>query len=186
MSKETYRNKYKRFRESISDKDLEDKSLAIANNVLSLDIWDYSFYHIFLPIQKLREVNTEYILSILNGKDKNIVISRSDLQNRTMSSILLTDNTIIKPNKWGIPEPIGGIPIAEHQLEVIFVPLLAFDLQGHRIGYGKGFYDRFLATCPKNILKIGLSLFEAESKLPSTQDDIQLTHCITANKIHQF
>ncbi|RXG33149.1 5-formyltetrahydrofolate cyclo-ligase [Leeuwenhoekiella marinoflava] len=186
MDKAFFRKKYKSLRESLSLEECDNKSIDIANQLLKLPIWNVEFYHIFLTIEKLKEVNTDYILNILNGKDKNSVIAQSDFTNSTMRHFLLTDNTLIKVNNWGIPEPQGGIVIDPSQLDVVFVPLLAFDAKGNRLGYGKGFYDRFLSSCKPDCLKIGLSFFEAEKELPADNNDIKLTHCITPNKIHTF
>jgi 5-formyltetrahydrofolate cyclo-ligase len=104
-----------------------------------------------------------------------------------MSHILLTDSTTIKKNKWHIPEPVNGITITPEQIDVVFVPLLAFDEQGHRVGYGKGFYDKFLAMCKPETLKIGLSFFESEKKITDVyQGDIILDYCVTPNDIYTF
>jgi 5-formyltetrahydrofolate cyclo-ligase len=78
------------------------------------------------------------------------------------------------------------VQIEASKLEVIFVPLLAFDKVGHRVGYGKGFYDGFLKNCP-NAVKIGLSFFEADEKIKDIHpDDIALDYCLTPNQIYQF
>jgi 5-formyltetrahydrofolate cyclo-ligase len=77
--------------------------------------------------------------------------------NFDLSHILLTDATPIKPNSYGIPEPTGGIAVSPATIEVVFVPLLAYDINGNRIGYGKGYYDRFLAQCDPKCNFIGLS-----------------------------
>jgi 5-formyltetrahydrofolate cyclo-ligase len=187
MLKKEIRELYKEKREKISQDELEEKSLKIANNLLGLSIWEYSFYHLFLRIQHLKEVNTEYILHILNGKDKNVVISKSDFKTLEMQHFLLTDSTPIQLNKWKIPEPINGIEIKTEQLEVVFVPLLAFDKNGHRIGYGKGFYDRFLENCKPSILKIGLSFFEVEETLfEALPTDIPVDYCVTPEQVYEF
>ena len=109
------------------EKDVDDLSLQIANSVLKLPIWEHSFFHVFLTIESLKEVLTEPIISILSGKDKHIVVSKSDFKTRTMSHVLLQDNTILKPNSWNIPEPENGISINDTQIEVVFLPLVAFD-----------------------------------------------------------
>src|SRR5690606_31403058 len=140
--------------------EVESKSLEIANKCLELPIWQHSNYHIFLSITEKGEINTEYLLHILQGKDKNIVVPKTNFKTQTLSHFLLTDNTIIKKNKWGIPEPEDGIPFPEEKIDVVFVPLLAFDKKGNRVGYGKGFYDRFLKLCKPDVIKIGLSLFD--------------------------
>ena len=72
------------------------------------------------------EVDTEAILTLLQGKDKQVVIPRMEAEN-SLAHILLTDATLIRPNAWGIPEPVGGIEVPVNTLEVVFVPLLAYD-----------------------------------------------------------
>jgi 5-formyltetrahydrofolate cyclo-ligase len=127
MLKKELRQKYKAMRNQLSENDLEEMSLAIANKVLTLPIWKKTYFHIFLPIIEHKEVNTEYILHLLSGKDKEIIISKSDFQTREMTHFLLTDNTKIKKNQYNIPEPIDGIEVPTHKIDVVFVPLLAFD-----------------------------------------------------------
>ncbi|MNY64409.1 5-formyltetrahydrofolate cyclo-ligase family protein [compost metagenome] len=70
---------------------------------------------------------------------------------------------------------------------MVFVPLLAFDIHGNRIGYGKGFYDKFLAECKPETIKIGLSFFEAVNQIDDVfESDIKLDYCVAPEKIYQF
>ncbi|GAA4275901.1 5-formyltetrahydrofolate cyclo-ligase [Aquimarina mytili] len=187
MNKKELREKYKKLRTQISAEELDNSSIDIANQSLQLPIWEKSYYHIFLPIEKQKEINTEYILQILQGKDKNVIIPKSNFENNTLEHILLTDTTKLKINSWGIPEPTEGISIPEDKIEVVFVPLLAFDLQGNRIGYGKGFYDKFLSKCDPETIKIGLSLFPAETQIKEVlPTDIRLDLCVTPRETHRF
>lgn len=187
MIKKELRAKYKLLRNTISDTKLEEMSLAIANQILTLPIWDKTYFHVFLPISEQKEVNTEYILHLLAGKDKEIVVSKSDFQTREMTHFLLTDNTKIKKNEYNIPEPIDGLEVPVSKIEVVFVPLLAFDKKGNRVGYGKGFYDAFLSKCKKETIKIGLSFFEAEEQIEDIfENDVQLDYCVTPNGVYQF
>ena len=187
MTKAQLRKKYKELRALLSPQDRDDQSLEIANQLLKLPIWNYSYYHIFLTIEELREVDTNYILNILAGKDKHIVISKSDFDSGNMTHFLLTDSTVLRKSAFNIPEPVEGIQIQETSLEVIFVPLLAFDTKGNRIGYGKGFYDKFLAKCSRDTIKIGLSFFEPESEtLPVYKDDIKLDYGVTPKGVYSF
>jgi 5-formyltetrahydrofolate cyclo-ligase len=187
MKKADLRPKYKALRALLSNTEIEDQSLAIANQLLSLTIWNHSFYHLFLTIETQQEINTDYILNILSGKDKNIVISKSNFSNNTLSNFLLTDATTLKLSTYNIPEPIDGIPIANTSIDVVFVPLLAFDLKGNRVGYGKGFYDNFLADCKPETIKIGLSFFEAEAEIEDVyKNDIGLNYCVTPKTIYKF
>ncbi len=187
MNKTTLRARYKALRATLDSNVIEEQSMAIANNALTLPIWKHTTYHVFLPIVKQHEVDTEFILHILQGKDKNIVLSKSNFENHSLSHILLTDSTILQTNAWGIPEPTAGIPIGDEIIDVVFIPLLAFDHSGNRVGYGKGFYDQFLAKCRPNTLKIGLSFFLAEEEIEGIlPTDISLDYCITPSKIYSF
>ncbi|AJR02726.1 5-formyltetrahydrofolate cyclo-ligase [Siansivirga zeaxanthinifaciens] len=187
MLKPELRKKYKKLRNALDVNRVDDLSMTVANKLLKLPIWDFSFYHIFLSIEEQKEINTDYILNILSGKDKNIVISKSDFETGLMTHFLLTDNTKIKKNAYNIPEPIDGIEISTEKIEVVFIPLLAFDAVGNRIGYGKGFYDRFLTDCKPSTIKIGLSFFEAEQAITDVfETDIKLDYCVTPKTIYGF
>lgn len=186
-SKSYIRNRYRQLRKQLSAEEIENFSMAIANNVLLLHIWTHRYFHLFLPIVRHNEVNTEYILHILAGKDKETIISKSDFTTREMDHFLLTDATKISVNDYGIPEPVDGILISPEKIDVVFVPLLAYDKAGNRIGYGKGFYDRFLAKCRPETVKIGISFFEPEDSCGEILDsDIRLDYCVTPSKIYKF
>ncbi|GIQ60399.1 5-formyltetrahydrofolate cyclo-ligase [Flavobacterium collinsii] len=186
-NKKELRLHYKSLRKELSENDIVEKSLAIANTLIQLPIWDKTYYHVFLPIEEQREVNTEYVLHLLSGKDKEIVVSKSDFETRGMTHFLLTDNTRIKKNEYNIPEPVNGLPVPSETIEVVFVPLLVFDVSGNRVGYGKGFYDKFLAECKPDTIKIGLSFFEAENQITDVfESDVKLDYCVTPLKIYTF
>lgn len=187
MFKKELRQKYKELRQGLTPDAIEDKSLAIANRLLQLDIWDRTYYHLFLSIEEQKEIDTEFILQVLAGKDKEIVVSKSDFATLEMTHYLLTDNTKFKKNEYNIPEPVDGLEVPVTKIDVVFVPLLAFDLNGNRVGYGKGFYDKFLANCQPKTIKIGLSFFEIEDKIEDiSQNDIQLDFCVTPKRIFTF
>ena len=187
MKKSDLRIKYKELRAELSEDEIEEMSLAIANKLLTLPIWDKTYFHVFLPITEQKEVNTECILHVLSGKDKEIIVSKSDFKTKTMSHFLLTENTKIKKNEYNIPEPINGLEVQVNKIEVVFVPLLAFDANGNRAGYGKGFYDKFLTECKPETIKIGLSFFEAEEEISDVfESDVRLDYCVTPNEIYTF
>lgn len=187
MNKTELRQKYKALRNSLSENEIEEMSLAVANKILTLPIWEKTYFHIFLPITEHHEVNTEFILHLLSGKDKEIIISKSDFDTKKMTHFLLTDNTKIKKNKYNIPEPVDGIIVQSNKIDVVFVPLLTFDKKGHRVGYGKGFYDKFLSECKPDVIKIGLSFFEPEELITDVfEGDVKLDYCVTPNEVHSF
>lgn len=186
-NKTTLRKKYKEKRLELTSEEIEEMSLAIANSVLKLAIWDKTYFHLFLPIEEHKEINTEYLLHLLSGKDKEIVISKSDFQTRKMTHFLLTDNTKIRKNEYNIPEPIDGLEVPSNKIDVVFVPLLAFDQKGHRVGYGKGFYDKFLSECRSDVVKIGLSFFDPEEEIIGVfENDVKLNYCVTPTAVFNF
>ena len=187
MKKSEIRSKYKALRKQLSKNEIEEMSLSIANKLITLPCWEKNYFHIYLPITEHNEVNTEFILHLLSGKDKEIIISKTDFNTRNMTHFLLTDNTKIKKNEYNIPEPVDGIEVPSKKIEVVFIPLLAFDKSGHRVGYGKGFYDKFLAECTIETLKIGLSFFEPEELITDIfKGDIKLDYCVTPDRVYKF
>ena len=187
MNKKEARIKNKEARKQLSQEEIEDKSLAIANQLLRMDIWDKLYYHLFLTIEEQKEINTEYILQILAGKDKEIVISKCEFATLEMTHFLLTDTTKIKKNSYNVPEPVDGLEVPNAKIDVVFVPLLAYDKQGNRIGYGKGFYDNFLSKCKPETIKIGLSFFPPEEKIEGVStNDVKLDFCVTPVGIIKF
>ena len=187
LNKNELRIKYKKLRQQLSIIEIDEMSLAIANKLLQMDIWKQTYYHLFLTIEEQNEIETEYVLNVLQGKDKEIVVSKSDFHSLEMVHYLLTENTKFKKNKYNIPEPIDGLEVPISKIDIVFVPLLAFDIKGNRVGYGKGFYDKFLSKCNPETIKIGLSFFEAEDKIVDiTSNDKTLNYCITPNKVYTF
>ena len=141
----------------------------------------------FFPIEKNNEIDTKLIIQIIQGKDKNVILPRLNIENKSFVNFLLTDSTLLKENRLGIAEPQSGIKINENQIEVVFVPLLCFDKTGHRVGYGGGYYDRFLKKCSANTIKIGISFFDPIEKIIDiNNNDIKMNYCLTPNKIYEF
>ncbi|MDT7829072.1 5-formyltetrahydrofolate cyclo-ligase [Pricia sp. S334] len=186
MLKKNLRSTYVERRKAISDHHLLKSSLAIANALLDLPIWHHEYYHIFMSIAENREVDSTPILSILHGKDKQIIIPKVSYKGN-LQHYLLTDATKLRINRWNIPEPVDGIEIPTDKIDVVFIPLLAFDKKGNRVGYGKGFYDIFLRKCRNDVLKIGVSLFKAEDSIEDVHiNDVPLDYCVTPEKIYYF
>ena len=186
MLKSELREVYRQKRADLDRNILLEQSIAIANQLLNLPLGDYSYFHLFLNDENSTEVDTTPILALLQGLDKEIVVPRV-VPPRSLQHFLLTDNTLMRQNTWGIPEPAGGIEIEPKQLEVVFVPLLVYDELGNRLGYGKGYYDNFLQECSPECLKIGLSVFPPEKTCWEVEPhDVRLNLCITPDSIYRF
>jgi len=185
LTKLALRKSFLKKRQALSDQEHSDMSFAIANNCLKLPIWHLDYFHIYLPIKEKAEIDTTLILTLLQGKDKQVILPR--IKGSKLEHILLTDVTKLKINGLGIAEPEKGIKISPEQIDVIFLPLLAWDKSGNRLGYGKGFYDNFLSLCKTNTIKVGLSFFDPVEKIIDTRSkDIQMDFCINPKAIKKF
>ena len=151
---------------------------------------EFAMVHIFMPIRRNNEIDTFSILDYFKGEHPKlqIVIPRTNFSNLSIQNILYDhEHTILGRNKYDIPEPIHGELIPPEQIDVVFVPMLACDLKGNRVGYGKGFYDRFLAQCRQDVVKIGLSFFDPVDEISDVNEfDIRLDNCITPGKTWNF
>lgn len=104
-----------------------------------------------------------------------------------MEALLPMPDATMIPGRWNIPEPERGEVIDPVQLELVLVPLLAFDMFGQRIGYGKGYYDRFLQRCRPDVIRLGVSFFEPIGRIEDTgYFDVPLSRCITPGRLYEF
>ncbi|SHM96295.1 5-formyltetrahydrofolate cyclo-ligase [Chitinophaga jiangningensis] len=162
---------------------------ALLEQVLRIDFSPYRYAHVFLPILEKKEADTWPVIDALKVRypQLNWVLSRSDMQAGTMEHLLWTPATTLAQNKFGITEPQNGEAVDLSLIDVVFVPMLAFDTSGHRVGYGKGMYDRFLKQCRPDVQTIGLSLFEPIAAIPETDAfDVPLRIVVTPEKIYHF
>ncbi|AKA34824.1 5-formyltetrahydrofolate cyclo-ligase [Flagellimonas lutaonensis] len=186
MLKHELRKVYKEKRLHLSPSFILEHSIEIANRLLQLPIWHFTHYHVFLSIADKKEVDTHPIITTLQARDKCVVVPKI-ASGTEMEHYLLTDSTKLVLNSWQIPEPVDGIKIEASKIDVIFMPLLAFDLMGNRVGYGKGYYDTFLKKCRQDSIKIGVSFFGAEEVISDVgPHDVPLDYCVTPTKIYSF
>lgn len=189
MTKKEIRTLYKQKRNEISQiqaNKLQDL-LLIRFQQLSLPFLQY--LHTYLPMDIQKEVDTYPIMEFLRFTNPGItfVVPKTDFTEFTMTNYVFDDNTVLVKNQYDIMEPANGAIVDTELIDLVLVPLLAFDEKGNRVGYGKGFYDRFLAACRPDVIKIGLSFFEAETQIIDTGEfDIPLNYCITPQKVYEF
>ncbi|MBD0332357.1 MAG: 5-formyltetrahydrofolate cyclo-ligase [Chitinophagaceae bacterium] len=145
----------------------------------------FSYY----PIEERKEVNTFIVTDYLRFKNPDLQIAypKIDFLTSTMKAILYNDKTKFQVNDYQIPEPLHGEEVKPSILDLVLVPVLAFDKRGFRVGYGKGFYDRFLKQCRAECLKIGLCYFAPVDQIEDTNEfDVPLNFCITPQKVYVF
>jgi 5-formyltetrahydrofolate cyclo-ligase len=154
-----------------------------------LSLGYFNLVHAYLPLMEKKEPDPTPLLDWLAFRNPGMHITYSKINPRdfTMSHFLCDEDTRFEKNRYGIPEPTGGVHVSPEEIELAFVPLLAFDLQGNRVGYGKGYYDRFLDQCAPGMTKVGLSFF---SPVDSINDigffDKKLDFCITPDRVYAF
>ena len=189
MTKQELRHIYsqKRLQLSVSERNRFDDLLLIQFQKLVLPALYY--VHSYLAIESKKEFATDPILHFLEFQhpDVQIAIPRVNNATQQLESVLHTEELKFQTNKWGIAEPLDGTIIGPKEMDLVLVPLLAFDVTGSRVGYGKGYYDKFLAQCRADVIKVGFSYFEAADKITdSASFDIPLSYCVTPHRIYEF
>jgi 5-formyltetrahydrofolate cyclo-ligase len=143
--------------------------------------------HIFLPITEKKEPNTFLFIEWLeqNHPEIKIIVPKADFETALLTHHEYLGDHDLKKSIYNILEPQKG-KIHDGEIDMVLVPLLAFDEQGYRVGYGKGFYDRFLEPL-KNAQKIGVSLFPAIDKIDDIHaNDVRLDLCLTPTNTIAF
>jgi 5-formyltetrahydrofolate cyclo-ligase len=190
VDKATLRKLFLEKRQNLSRSKYGSLTDGMMDQVKSFNWLDYRVVHVFLPIRNKNEVDTFSILNFFkeNFPNLKIVIPRTDFKNLLMENVQYDhESTTLGLNKFDIPEPIQGKIISAEQIDLVFVPLLAFDKKGNRVGYGKGFYDRFLTNCRPDVKKVGLSYFDpVEEIYDLNKFDIKIDACICPDKIWEF
>lgn len=189
MTKEQLRQFYKGKRRALDSASYAAAVDSIMQQLQQRDWSGATYVHIYLPIVKMSEIDTWPFIAWLQEyfPKVNIVVSRSNPNDFTMQHYRFVDRTFLVENKWGILEPIEGDLIDVKLLDVVLIPLLVADKDGNRVGYGKGFYDRFLEGCRSDCLKLGLSLFEPVDQIDDLHaQDIPLDKLITPKGTYSF
>ena len=189
MQKTELRNLYKTKRTAIVDSEFAKMTdlLLIQFQSLHLDIPNHILS--YLPFEKYNEIDLSIIEDYCKWKNPACTFCYPVINDsfKEMEAMIANADQSFTENKYGIPEPFGGETILKNELDMVFVPLLAFDKLGYRLGYGKGYYDRFLVNCKQDVLKIGFSFFEALADPMINDDfDVPLDVCVTPNLIYHF
>ncbi|WP_430405897.1 5-formyltetrahydrofolate cyclo-ligase [Fluviicola sp.] len=187
MTKAELRQKYKEMRLQLSPGEIERLSETIVEQALTHFQLSEKTISLFLPIERQREVNTYILWERAMGIGATVAIPKTNFETMEMRHYLFESTDQLEINQKGIPEPKKGKVIAADRFDIVFVPLLAADVKGNRVGYGLGFYDRFLRKCAPNCLFIGLHYYDLEPKIEDVlPTDIRLNAVVTPNKVIRF
>lgn len=189
MKKYQLRIIYKDKRKNITMQNIEKFNDLMLINFQKINLDFVQCVHTYLPSLKLREPDTAPIIRFLEFKNPGlkVAVPRIDIHTGDMHHIHFDDASPFISNVFGIDEPTEGEVIKEDEIDLVLIPLLAFDKNGFRVGYGKGYYDRFLARCGKDVIKIGLSFFEPVDEIEDIDAfDISLNYCVTPERLYTF
>jgi 5-formyltetrahydrofolate cyclo-ligase len=187
MRKQDIRKQYKQKRSAISlqEKEKLEDLMLIQFQKLNLPCQHLLSY---APIEKNNEYNpflAEEFLAFKNH-DLQLLYPVIEQQTQSLQAAKIDGTTSFKLNSLQIAEPVNPVFVAADKIDIAFVPLLAFNKRGYRVGYGKGYYDKFITLCKLEVVCIGFSFFEPIEITDVEIHDKKLDFCITPNKVYSF
>lgn len=190
MTKAELRNTYLSKRLSLSEAERGALSLQIAENLVrNFDLNRIGFLHCYLPIEKFREIDTRPIFDRVWSEFPRVqtLVPRVNYGTGAMDSLTYGPETKLVQSRWHIDEPTHDEIVEADVVDMVIVPLACFDRSGHRVGYGKGFYDRFLGRCRPDCVKVGLSFFGPVDEIPDAHEgDVRLDFCVTPDGLYRL
>ena len=188
VDKKKLKTVFLRKRRTLQAAEFEKRNAQIFYHLTQLiDQFEVSTIHSFLPIQKNKEVDTTIVVKYLKALEKHVVLSRVEETQNAMIHYYFENKHQLQVSKWGILEPVSGENAPSEALDMVIVPMLAFDRSGHRVGYGAGYYDRFLSECRPDCIKVGVNMSAPLDTIPYVEShDIPLNYCVTHLGVYRF
>ena len=189
MTKAALRKIYKDRRGLLTPQQKEKFADLILINFQKIPLPFIDCVHTYIASDALQEIDSKHIISYLRFINPGLRISipKINLETGEMDHYIFHNDISMAINQIGIAEPVQGEPVAVTDIDLVLTPLLAFDTNGYRVGYGKGFYDRFLPKCAEDVIKIGFSYFEALDAIDDVNEyDVPLNYCITPMRVYEF
>lgn len=182
MTKKELRKLYLEKRKGLSEGDCASLNLKLYSVFFSsIDLSFVKTLHTYLPIEKNNEPDTWMIVDRIRREFSHVRISLPRVGPADeLENIYYEGPQQLQTSNWKIPEPRQGVPTPDEKIDLVIVPLLVADKQGHRVGYGRGFYDRLLRRMRPDCIKVGLSFFEAVDRIEDLDHhDVALNQCVT-------
>jgi 5-formyltetrahydrofolate cyclo-ligase len=186
MTKKELRKVATEQRKSLSDAEVAEYSRALLDHFSSFDLSGVKTIHVFIPIAEKKEPDTFIFIDWLatHHMQIKIIVPKADFGTALMSNYVYSGKEALIKNLYNILEPQKG-ELHTGDVDLVLIPMLAFDKRGYRVGYGKGFYDRFLLNIETR--KIGLSFFGAVDLIDDVNEhDVRMDFCITPKRIYEF
>ena len=190
MNKEVLRKEYLDRRKRLDSIEWVRRNSALHEHFFdNIKLEKITSVHMFLPMVERMEPDTWQIITQLQKKhpEIRIIISRTVWKDHSLEHYVFENRAQLEVNRYGIPEPVSGTRVDNSEIDMVVVPLLVVDKRGHRIGYGGGFYDRFLAKLGAHVFKVGFSLANPiEIDIETEPHDIPLNACICPAGFFEF
>ena len=184
--KEAIRKRIGVLKKELSTLQYRKKSLIIKEKLFALSQFQKAKIVLFY-ISFNKEVDThDAIGQLLMVKNKKILVPLVDKDNPLLQVSILDNFNDLKKGSFSILEPKKSKmkKFDTKKIDMVIVPGIAFDKKGHRVGYGHGYYDRFLKTLPKNTIKVGLAFdFQIVEKIPHEKHDVSMDLIVTDSGI---
>lgn len=180
--KNALRKKYKELRNSIEEEVKISESERIAAVLFETDFYKNAG-SLFIYVSLGSEVRTDGIIkkALADGKRVSVPLCNTEL--RAMAAIEIDSPAQLETGAYGIPEPMNkNREIKKSEIDIVIVPGLSFDKSGARLGYGGGYYDKFL--CDYEGMSVGLCYRECLSeKLPTEEFDCRVGRIICPGRM---
>lgn len=190
--KKDLRAYYKSLRASLSKEQTRKMDQAILEQFRKIPIQNGGLKSalVYMPMHHINEVDTDLFIKYLQKEIQpaiQVAFPRTNFKTLDMEAILTKETGSFRENSLRLAEPVHGRLLAPQKVDIVLLPLLIFDKKGNRVGYGKGFYDRFLARCRPEVLKIGLSYLPPVPQIEDVGNfDIPLDYCATPDRLYDF
>jgi 5-formyltetrahydrofolate cyclo-ligase len=189
MNKQQLRKVYKQMR-----LDIDPKDKLTFDDMMLLQLQQFNFNSIktlltYWPMASVNEPNTHLFSSYLRHIIPNLRIAYpvANFETNTFNAIEINEDTVYTTNQYLITQPTKGNLIYPKEIDLIFVPMFTCDSEGFRVGFGKGFYDKFIANCSDSVVLIGFNYFNPVVKIDDINHlDFPLSYCITPNEVYEF
>lgn len=181
MTKQELRKLYIAKRKSYSDEDIVDFTKGIVDQLKTMNLQGLG--SVFNAMTKMREVETDFILQEFTSCNW----AYPKVNGNELRHFLINDRLQLGKGVLGITEPMKGDEITADQFDFVIVPLLVCDVKGNRVGFGKGYYDRFLSQCHDKCRFIAVNFFHPVNEIDGVHSsDIPIHYLVTPSDIISF
>ena len=173
----------------LSDEEVTHKTLLIARQFQELHYTAINYLLSYYPLRERNEFDVSVCEKSVKARFPSVQIAwpKMILNSSNMEAHLTDNHKLFIKNKFNILEPLNGEAVPPELIDMIFVPQIAFSRKGFRVGYGRGFYDRYLPFCRTDVVKIGFSFFDPVEEIDDINEfDVPLNLCITPTCTYEF